>query len=132
MKVTFIREDWKALHVTMALRWFNRNYVGTHFGGSLYSMVDPHLMLLLIQLLGRGYIVWDQAAAIEFVKATRKGVRAVIKVSDADLAAIKSHTDGGEKYLAEFDVDIVDEDNNRVAWVKKTIYVRRKPQRERR
>ena len=127
VKVTYIREDWKELHVTMALRWFNRNFVGTHFGGSLYAMVDPHLMLLLIHLLGRDYIVWDKAAAIEFVKASRRKVRAVIKVTDEDLAAIKRQTAGGEKHLADFDVDIVDADQDLVARVKKTIYVRRKP-----
>jgi hypothetical protein len=32
----------------MNLRWYNTNYVGTHFGGSLYSMVDPIYMLLLM------------------------------------------------------------------------------------
>jgi hypothetical protein len=89
-------------------------------------------MLLLIQLLGRDYIVWDKAATIEFVKASRKRVNAVIKVSDADLAAIKRHTEGGEKYLADFDVGIVDQDDVLVARVKKTIYVRRKPQGARR
>ena len=67
VRVTYIREDWKELHVSMSLRWFNRNAVGTHFGGSLYSMVDPHLMLLLMQLLGKEYLVWDKAANIEFV-----------------------------------------------------------------
>ena len=132
VKVTYIREDWKELHVTMALRWFNRNFVGTHFGGSLYTMVDPHLMLLLIQLLGRDYIVWDKAAAIDFVKASRRKVRAVIRVSDADLAEIRRRTADGDKYLAQFDVDVVDADQDLVARVRKTIYVRRKPHGARR
>ena len=127
VKVTYIREDWKELHVTMALRWFNRNFVGTHFGGGLYAMVDPHLMLLLIQLLGRDYIVWDKSAAIEFIKASRKKVTAVIKIVDADLEAIRRHTNDGAKYFADFDVAIVDQDDDLVARVKKTIYVRRKP-----
>jgi len=52
VKVTQISQDWTELRVSMSLHWYNRNTVGTHFGGSLYSMVDPHLMLLLMQLLG--------------------------------------------------------------------------------
>lgn len=126
IRVAYISEDWRELHVSMSLHWFNRNAVGTHFGGSLYSMVDPHLMLLLMQLLGEEYLVWDKAADIEFVKASRRKVTSVIKISDTDLELIKSNTDNGEKYFPKFIVEIRDEDDDLVARVKKTIYVRRK------
>ncbi|MCD6347047.1 MAG: DUF4442 domain-containing protein, partial [Bacteroidales bacterium] len=84
VKVTYISEDWRELRVSMSLRWFNRNAVGTHFGGSLYSMIDPHLMLLLMQLLGKEYLVWDKAANIEFIKASKRKLMSVIKVSNKD------------------------------------------------
>ena len=126
IKVTYISEDWKELHVSMSLRWFNRNAVGTHFGGSLYSMIDPHLMLLLMQLLGKEYLVWDKSADIEFVKASKKKVTSVLKVSNADLKVIRRSTSNGEKYFSNFIVEIRDEDDDLVAKVKKTIYVRRK------
>ena len=126
VKVTYISEDWKELHVSMSLRWFNRNAVGTHFGGSLYSMIDPHLMLLLMQLLGKEYLVWDKSADIEFVKATKKKVTSVLKVSNEDLNVIRRSTSNGEKYFSNFNVEIRDEDDELVAKVKKTIYVRRK------
>ena len=126
IKVTYISEDWKELHVSMSLRWFNRNAVGTHFGGSLYSMIDPHLMLLLMQLLGKEYLVWDKSADIEFVKASKKKVTSVLKVSNADLKVIRRSTSNGEKYFSNFIVEIWDEDDDLVAKVKKTIYVRRK------
>ena len=126
IKVTYISEDWKELHVSMSLRWFNRNAVGTHFGGSLYSMIDPHLMLLLMQLLGKEYLVWDKSADIEFVKASKKKVTSVLKVSNADLKVIRRSTINGEKYFSNFIVEIRDEDDDLVAKIKKTIYVRRK------
>ena len=126
IKVTYISEDWKELHVSMSLRWYNRNAVGTHFGGSLYSMIDPHLMLLLMQLLGKEYLVWDKSADIEFVKASKKKVTSVLKVSNADLKVIRRSTINGEKYFSNFIVEIWDEDDDLVAKVKKTIYVRRK------
>lgn len=126
VKIDYISDDWKELHVTMAMRWYNRNAVGTHFGGSLYSMVDPHLMLLLMQLLGKGYLVWDKSASIEFVKASKKKVRSVIRISDGDLEEIRRNTENGDKYFAKFFIEIRDADNELVARCEKVIYVRKK------
>ena len=89
-------------------------------------MIDPHLMLLLIQLLGKEYLVWDKSAVIDFVKAIKKKVTSVINISNEDLEVIKRNTDNGEKYFSNFIVEILDEDDDLVARVKKTIYVRRK------
>jgi acyl-coenzyme A thioesterase PaaI-like protein len=126
VRVTYISEDWQELHVSMTMRWYNRNAVGTHFGGSLYAMVDPHLMLLLMQLLGKQYRVWDQSAEIEFVKATKSKVKAVILISADDLETIKRRTENGDKYFADFMVEIRDIDRDLVARVRKTIYIRKK------
>ena len=126
VKVEYVSRDWTELHVSMALRWYNRNAVGTHFGGSLYAMIDPHLMLLLIQLLGKDYLVWDKSASIEFVKASKQKVRSVIKISDDDLEVIRHNTDHGEKYFATFSIDIKDEGGDLVATAEKVIYIRKK------
>lgn len=56
----------------MKMRFWNKNYVGTHFGGSIYSMTDPFYMLMLLNLLGKGYIVWDKSASIRY-KIPAKG-----------------------------------------------------------
>ncbi len=85
MKVDYIAKDWKETHVSMKLRWYNRNAVGTHFGGSLYSMVDPHLMLILMQLLGKNYIVWDKSASIDFRRPGQGRVYSKMKITDDDL-----------------------------------------------
>ena len=126
VKTTHISEDWQELHVSMALRWYNRNIVGTHFGGSLYSMVDPHLMLLLMQLLGNEYWVWDKTAGIEFIKASSKKVSAKIKISNSEVEQIKLSTESGEKYCPEFTIEIRDENSDLIARVRKTLYVRKK------
>jgi len=126
VKIEYVTEDWRELHVAMALRWYNRNAVGTHFGGSLYSMVDPHLMLLLIQLLGKDYLVWDKSADIEFIKASKKTVRSVIKITDDDLDTIKRNTANGDKYFAQFMIEIRDAADDLIAKVEKVIYVRKK------
>ncbi|MGO8806153.1 MAG: hypothetical protein ACLQO7_06055, partial [Candidatus Bathyarchaeia archaeon] len=43
--------DHKSVDVEMKLRLWNRNYVGTHYGGSLYSMTDPIAWLQRCRLL---------------------------------------------------------------------------------
>jgi len=58
VRVRHISADMRLVQVKMVLRWYNRNYVGTQFGGSLYSMVDPFFVLMLMENLGRDYIVW--------------------------------------------------------------------------
>lgn len=128
VKVTQISEDWTELRVSMSLHWFNRNAVGTHFGGSLYSMVDPHLMLLLMQLLGKEYHVWDKSAEIEFEKASKRKVSAVVRISTEDLDEIRRKTADGEKHFANFLLEIKDDNDDLVATVHKVIYVRKKRQ----
>ncbi len=129
IKIDYINDDWQELRVSMKARWYNRNYVGTHFGGSLYSMVDPHLMLLLIQILGKEYTIWDKAADIDFIKATKKPVSATFTITDSQIADIKEKTENGDKYLPQYEIDIVDEDQNLIARINKTLYIRKKPKK---
>ncbi len=126
VKIESISEDWKELRVSMTMRWYNRNAVGTHFGGSLYSMIDPHLMLLLMQLLGKEYLVWDQRASIEFIKASKKKVWAEFKITNDVIEEIKLNTRDGDKYLASFPVEIMDEGKEIVAKGEKVVYIRKK------
>lgn len=126
IRVTYISPDWRELRVEMKLRWYNRNIMGTHFGGSLYSMIDPHLMLLLKQLLGTEYIVWDKAAEIEFVHPGRGKVTSTIRISDAELDDIRQNTAAGQKYFPKFNLTIVDDSGMVVAKVRKILYVRQK------
>lgn len=127
IRVTHIDPEWRELHVSMKLRWYNRNAVGTHFGGSLYSMIDPHLMLLLMQLLGSDYAVWDKAASIEFRKPGRGRVRSIIRISDEDLQQISEETAKGSVYRPEFTVDILDQNDQVVARAQKVLHIRKKP-----
>lgn len=124
VRVTHIDPQWRELRVSMRLRWRNRNAVGTHFGGSLYSMVDPHLMLMFMQRLGSEYVVWDKSAGIEFKKPGRGTVRAVIRISEADVEEIRRATAAGESHCPTYEVAILDEQGDVVARVTKTLYVR--------
>ncbi len=127
VRVRHVSPDFREIVVEMPLRFFNRNYVGTHFGGSLYAMVDPFYMLMLIKNLGPDYIVWDKAASIDFVKPGRGTVRAHFRLDDKMLQEIKEKVKDGGKYLPTFTVPVVDRQGDVVARVEKVLYVRKKP-----
>ena len=129
IRITAISDDFRHARVRMRQHWFNRNYVGTHFGGSLFAMTDPFWMILVKECLGNDYIVWDKAAEIEFVKPGKGTVHAAFKVEDSVLEEIRVATADGEKYLRWFPVEVIDAQGDVVAHVRKQIYVRLKPAR---
>lgn len=127
IRVRHISDDFRLAQVQMGLRWYNRNYVRTQFGGSLYSMTDPFFMLMLMENLGSDYVVWDKAAHIEFVSPGRGGVHAEFAITEQLLDEIRQHTAGGDKYLPRLHVQVRDSQGTLVARVQKNLYVRLKP-----
>src|SRR5947209_1560526 len=119
VRVTYISDDFLTAHVEMPLRFYNRNYVGTHFGGSLYSMCDPFFMLMLINILGPEYIVWDKSAAIRFKRPGKGTVKAVFKISAERVAEIKAAADSVGKVEPLFQVLVTDAGGQVVAEVDK-------------
>ncbi len=126
VRVTYIADDWSEMRVELRLNWRSRNYVGTIFGGSLYVAADPFYMVMLIERLGRGYVVWDKAATIQFKKPGRSTLYAHVVVSDEEVQAIKEAV--AEKVFIDrhFTVELMDSDYVVHATVEKTIYIRRK------
>jgi acyl-coenzyme A thioesterase PaaI-like protein len=102
-----------------------RNYVGTIFGGSIYGAVDPIYMIMLIKRLGAGYVVWDRAARIEFVRPGRTRLHARFRVPDEEIAAIQSALDREQSTNRTYSVELVDEHGQVCARVEKVLYIRR-------
>ncbi len=121
-----IGDDWKTLKVRMKLGLRNKNYVGSHFGGGLFVMTDAFYMIMLMNILGRDYLVWDKSANIEFIAPGRTTVYAEFHVTDAMLTDIKSKTEQGAKFEPVYRIDIVGTDGKLVARVDKTLYIRKK------
>ena len=119
IRVDRISPDFSEIDVSMKLTFWNKNYVGTHFGGSLYSMVDPFYMLILMRRLGSHYIVWDQAAKIDFLRPGKSQVFAYFRLPDGLLEQIKTQAATG---------GAVRPDGQVIARVNKTLYVRLKPE----
>lgn len=126
IRVTTIQDDFRYAKVTLPSRWYNRNYVGTHFGGSLYSMCDPMYMMMLIQILGPNYIVWDNAATIDYRKPGKGLVSAEFRLDSDELINSLRGMHPNEKRLIDLTVDIKDEEGDIVARVVKTEYIKRK------
>ena len=126
IRITRLASDWRQIDVEMKLRWWNRNYVGTHYGGSLYSMTDPFYMLMLIQNLGRDYIVWDKAATIRFKKPGRGTVFASFQLSEEQIREIKQAVDRQQKIERTFTVEVKDESGTLIAEVEKLLHIRGK------
>jgi hypothetical protein len=128
IRVRRLASDWTEIDVEMKLRWWNRNYVGTHYGGSLYSMADPFFMLMLIENLGKDYIVWDKSASIRFKKPGRGTVSASFRLSPEQVREIKQALNSQEKIERAFTVEVKDESGSVIAVIEKLLHVRRKDQ----
>ena len=126
IRVEHVAPDMKSVDVEMKLRWWNANYVGTHFGGSLFAMTDAFYMLMLMANLGRDYIVWDKAASIRYRKPGKGTVRAEFRLSDTQLDDIRERLKTLPTYEPRFTVEVKDELGTVIAEVEKLLYVRRK------
>ncbi len=124
--VRHLSPDLRAIDVEMKLRFWNRNYVGTHYGGSLYSMTDPFYMLMLIENLGREFVVWDKAASIRFRRPGRGTVRAQFRLSEGRLRQVRQQALAEGKAEPRFEVAVRDETGEVVALVEKHLQVRAK------
>jgi acyl-coenzyme A thioesterase PaaI-like protein len=123
-RIKHIAEDWSEIHLDLPLSRRTRNYVGTIFGGSIYSAVDPIYMLMLIHRLGKDYVVWDKVATIQFKKPGRETLHARFAVTDEELAAIRAALEMQRSVDRTYLIELKDSSENICATVEKIIYIR--------
>jgi acyl-coenzyme A thioesterase PaaI-like protein len=126
IRVREIAPDFRSATVELRTKLLNRNYVGTHFGGSLFAMTDPFFMIMMMKILGPQYLVWDKTGTIRFLKPARGTVVARFRIPEERIAEARAATESGEKFEPKFTVEIVDAEGVTVADVEKTLYIRRK------
>lgn len=126
IRIEAVADDWRYARARLKLRWYNRNYVGTAFGGSLFALADPFWMIMVMESLGRDYIVWDKAGEIEFIAPGRSDVIAEFCLDEAVLDELRQATAGGDKCLRWFETELRSESGELVARVRKQLHVRRK------
>lgn len=128
IRIRHIAPDMKAVDVEMKLRFWNANYVGTHFGGSLFAMTDPFYMLMLMANLGSDYIVWDKASSIRYRRPGKGTVRAEFRLNDAQLDDIREKLKTLPKYEPVFSAEVKDLQGTVIAEIEKVLHVRKKDQ----
>jgi acyl-coenzyme A thioesterase PaaI-like protein len=120
-KLFFVSDDLYVVKVKIPLNYKNRNYVGSMFGGSLFSATDPIYMIQLMNILGSDYVVWDKSTDIrfrrpayknafvtfEFTKEEIEKIIERVKVENAiDIVKQLYITDGKETVFTELDKTI--------------------------
>lgn len=127
IRITKVSPDYREIETRLKLHWYNRNFVGTHYGGSLYSMTDPFYMLMLLANIGDKHFVWDKSASIEFVQPVKTEVRATFTLSEDLIQRVVEQAEDDKPHFVEFAVDVLDVEGSVVAKLNKSLYVRRKP-----
>ena len=126
IKLNYISDDFRRFEVSMKLRWYNRNLIGTHFGGSLYAMCDPWYMFILILNLGKNYVAVDKAASIRYLRPGRGKLSCTFEISQEQIDQIKEETARVGKKDYSFRCEVMNEAGEVVCEVDKLLYVRKK------
>lgn len=121
--VTYIDSTFQELRIKLPLSWKTRNYVGTIYGGVMYSSIDPMYMLMLMRILGKDYIVWDKAASIKFRRPGNTTLYATFIISDEEIAEIKAEAAANGEMDKHFSLHLTDKEGKIYAEIDKTIYV---------
>jgi acyl-coenzyme A thioesterase PaaI-like protein len=125
-RITYIASDWREVRLRIPLSRRTRNYVGTIYGGSMYGAVDPICMVMLIKVLGPGYIVWDKSASIRFRQPGRSTLYARFHVAEEETEAIREALESARSVDRTYTIDLLDGAGAVHATIEKVIYIRRK------
>jgi acyl-coenzyme A thioesterase PaaI-like protein len=120
--IKFLSGDFKELHVQLKLNIRTRNRVGTVYGGSIYSSIDPYFMLLMMDILGRDYVVWDKGASVKFIRPITGKVKCRFLIPDELVEKVKSEIAANGQYVFEMPLQYEDGEGKVYATFTKTIY----------
>lgn len=125
-RVAYISDDWHEARVRLPLSWRTRNYVGTIYGGSIYASIDPIYMLMLMHILGKGYVVWDKAANVRFRKPGKTTLYADFLLTKDEIAEIRQLAETERSVDRIYKVELKDKEGTVHATIDKTLYIAKK------
>jgi hypothetical protein len=125
-KILFWSSNNHEIQVRLRKNLWTYNYVGTIFGGSMYSATDPFYMVMLLRILGNQFVVWDKQATIKFIKPGKTTLYAHFVVTPTDVANIQAIVQANGFANKEFIIEWVDEHKTVHAVVQKTVYIANK------
>lgn len=122
-KILFWSGDSTEVQVRIKRSIWTYNYVGTIFGGSMFSATDPFYMLMLHRIFSDSFVVWDRSAQIKFIKPSKATLFARYSLSEDLLETIKEEVSvkGESNYL--FKIELLDRDSVLHALIERTVYI---------
>lgn len=117
-------KDYRHITAKLKLRFWSANFVGTQYGGSLFSMTDGFYMVMLMKNLGPAYSVWDKAATIRYIQPGKTDVTAEFHLSEEDLEHIRKTVQEQGRMHWQRSIAIKDAHGNIIAEVDKTISIK--------
>jgi len=119
-----VSKDLSRITIKIPISWKNKNYVGTIFGGSMFSAVDPIPMVQLINLIGDDYVVWDKSATIKFKRPAKETLYAEFVFDKEELEIIKKRVETENEIEITKETVLTNKDRTtEFCIVQKTIYV---------
>lgn len=118
-----ISKDFRAVQIKIPISWKNKNYVGTIFGGSLFSATDPIYMIQLTQILGRKYVVWDKASVVRFKRPAKEDAYATFSFSDVELERLRKDVEEQQEVDLQKQVVLTSKAGTVFCEIDKTLYV---------
>lgn len=111
--------------VHLPLTKLNKGFDGNHFGGNLYMMADPFLMMLLSHKLGKDYHISELSSQIQFIKASQDKAIARIKIDNEELKIITAHCQNNPSIERSYQVVISDTHQKPIAIINKTFLIKK-------
>jgi acyl-coenzyme A thioesterase PaaI-like protein len=122
-KILFWSGDSREVHLRLRRNPWTYNYVGTIFGGSMFAASDPFYMLMLLQIFGSRYVVWDKAANIRFRKPGRTTLYMKYLLTDEVIGSIRADIAANGQTERVLPLEWVDADGTVYAQLERTLYI---------
>ncbi len=122
-KILFWSADSTEVHLRLRLNIWTYNYVGTIFGGSMFSASDPFYMVMLLRVLGPSFVVWDKSASIKFKKPARSTLYAKLEVTNVVLEEIKTRVKEHGHTTHDFIIQWIDKEGVLNAEMQRHCYI---------
>lgn len=122
-KILFWTHDSSEVQLKLRLTLWTYNYVGTIFGGSMFSASDPFYMVMLFRSLGSSFVVWDKSASIKFKKPARSTLYAKLEISRQVLEEIKTRVKEHGHTTHDFTIHWMDKSGVVYAEVQRHCYI---------
>jgi hypothetical protein len=121
--------DFRGVDVKINRSFFNRNYNGSIFGGTIFAATDPFYAILFDQLMQRrGYKcrVWLKSASIQYLKPGRSDLFFSLKITDEMLQEAEQALQTEGKFVKAYPMELFDKDGQLCVLVMNEVYLRNK------